>query len=111
MVALPTDVRRSSSVVKSAFETVFLAMVALLEKSASGQRRVKREKAQAIAALCIGGLIVSRALRDGNVADELREACMAVALGLAGPDESPPARAANGQKMMRGRGRVNAAAA
>ena len=82
LVALPTDVRRSSPVVKTAFETVFLAMVALLEQSVSGQGRVRHEKAQGIAALCVGGLIVSRALRDVSLADNLRKACMAVALNL-----------------------------
>jgi TetR/AcrR family transcriptional repressor of nem operon len=83
MVALPTDVRRSSPIVKSVFETVFIAMVDLLARSVPGHGRVRREKAQGIAALCIGGLIVSRALRNASLADELREACMAVALGLA----------------------------
>jgi TetR/AcrR family transcriptional repressor of nem operon len=87
MVALPTDVRRSSPDVKRAFETVFLAMVTLLEKSVSGKGRARREKAQGIAALCIGGLIVSRALRDVAHADALRDACMNVALGLA--DSNP----------------------
>jgi TetR/AcrR family transcriptional regulator, transcriptional repressor for nem operon len=83
MVALPTDVRRSSPAVKAAFETVFSAMVALLEKSTSGQDdAARRQKAQAIAALCVGGLIVSRALRDAGLADDLREASMAAALEL-----------------------------
>lgn len=82
MVALPTEVRRSSPVVRTAFETIFLTMVALLQRSVAGKGRVRREKAQGIAALCIGGLIVSRALRDSRHADNLREACMAVALGL-----------------------------
>jgi TetR/AcrR family transcriptional repressor of nem operon len=82
MVALPTDVRRSSPVVKAAFETVFFAMVSLLEQSLPPRSEARREKAQGIAAVCIGGLIVSRALRDSSAADRLREACMAVALGL-----------------------------
>jgi TetR/AcrR family transcriptional repressor of nem operon len=110
MVALPTDVRRSSAVVKTAFETVFLAMVDLLEQSVSGQGRVRREKAQGIAALCVGGLIVSRGLRDVSLADELREACMAVALGLMDSGVLPSARAKGGQKPRRAR-RTNGTAA
>jgi TetR/AcrR family transcriptional repressor of nem operon len=83
MVALPTDVRRSSPVVKAAFETVFSAMVALLEKSVSGHDDAgRRKRAQAIAALCVGGLIVSRALCNVGLADDLREASMAAALEL-----------------------------
>ena len=83
LVALPTDVRRSSPIVKSAFETVFSAMVALLERSVSGPAGdARHKKAQAIAALCVGGLVVSRALRDASLADDLRQASMAVALEL-----------------------------
>ena len=85
MVALPTDVRRSSPAVKTAFESVFLAMVAQLERSVSGHARARREKAQGIAALCVGGLILSRALRDVSLADQLRQACMAVALEFIRP--------------------------
>jgi TetR/AcrR family transcriptional regulator, transcriptional repressor for nem operon len=105
MVALPTDVRRSSPAVKKAFETVFLAMVDLLEESVSGQGRVRREKAQGIAALCVGGLIVSRALRDVSLADKLREACMAVALGLMDSSVLPRAKAEVGPKLRRARRR------
>src|SRR5215831_18993737 len=84
MVALPTDVRRCSSHVKRAFENVFQAMVGTLEQSMGDGSRDKRRKAQAIAALSIGGLIVARALLDNDSADELREACMSVALELGG---------------------------
>lgn len=99
MVALPTDVRRSSADVKTAFESVFSAMVALLERSVSGQDGgTRRQKAQAIAALCVGGLIVSRALRDAGFADDLREASMAVALGLLDSNELQNARPEDGLK-------------
>jgi TetR/AcrR family transcriptional regulator, transcriptional repressor for nem operon len=105
MVALPTDVRRSSPVVKAAFETVFSAMVALLEKSASGQKgRMRRQRAQAVAALCVGGLVVSRALRDVSLADDLRRASMAVALELIDSNELQSASDKNGRKRNRARG-------
>jgi AcrR family transcriptional regulator len=83
MVALPTDVRRSGNAVKGAFETIFLAMVKMLEQSMGTADRARHEKAQAVAALCIGGLVVARALRSDGAADALREACMAIALELA----------------------------
>jgi TetR/AcrR family transcriptional repressor of nem operon len=63
MTALPTDVARSSF-------------------STTGQPR--REQAQAMAALCVGGMVVARALADRGYADELRDACMSVALDLGG---------------------------
>jgi len=84
MVALPTDVRRCGSNVKRAFENVFHAMVGTLEKSMSDKSHASHRKAQAIAALSIGGLIVARAMLDNAAADELREACLSVALELGG---------------------------
>jgi len=40
--------------------------------------------AQATAALCVGGMVVARALVDRKLADELRDACMSVALEMGG---------------------------
>ena len=84
MVALPTDVARSGVSAKRAFETVFKAMVNVLERSLvqNGQRR--HTTAQGIAALSIGGMVVARTMVDRAHADELRSACMAVALDLGG---------------------------
>jgi TetR/AcrR family transcriptional regulator, transcriptional repressor for nem operon len=86
MVALPTDVSRSGESAKRAFETVFQAMVSVLERSAKENGRSRRATAQATAALCVGGMVVARAINDREVADELRDACMAVALELGGWD-------------------------
>jgi TetR/AcrR family transcriptional repressor of nem operon len=105
MVALPTDVRRSSPVVKAAFESVFSAMVALLEKSVSGKKgRMRRQRAQAVAALCVGGLVISRALRDVSLADELRTASTAVALELIDSNELQNASGKDGRTRKRARG-------
>jgi AcrR family transcriptional regulator len=84
MVALPTDVARAGASAKAAFETVFRAMVSALERSTTVDRRHRRARAQAIAALCIGGMVVARALANRKVADELREGCMLTALALGG---------------------------
>jgi TetR/AcrR family transcriptional repressor of nem operon len=84
MTALPTDVARGSARTKRAFETVFQAMVSVLERSTAGDGRPPREQAQAIAALCVGGMIVARAMADRVHADELRDACMGIALQLGG---------------------------
>jgi hypothetical protein len=84
MVALPTDVTRSSESAKHAFETVFSAMVSVLERSLKQRRKAPAARAQAIAALCVGGMVVARALQDRSQADKLRDACMSVALELGG---------------------------
>jgi len=84
MVALPTDVARSGETARRAFETVFRAMVSVLERSMVPHGRSRRTTAQATAALCIGGMVIARAVVDHKVADELRDACLKVALGLGG---------------------------
>lgn len=84
MTALPTDVARGSASTKRAFETVFRAMVSVLERSVTGNGGPRQEQAQAMAALCVGGMVVARAMADRDYADELRDACMNVALELGG---------------------------
>jgi AcrR family transcriptional regulator len=84
MVALPGDVTRGSDEAKRAFEKVFLAMVSVLARSVEGKGRRRQAKAEAIAALCVGGMVVARALAHREVADQLRDGCMAVALELGG---------------------------
>jgi TetR/AcrR family transcriptional repressor of nem operon len=84
MVALPSYVARSGKNVKRAFETVFKAMVSVLERSLAAKKRPSHARAQAIAALCVGGMVVARAVVDRALADELRNACMAIAFRLGG---------------------------
>ncbi len=84
MVALPTDVARSGESARRAFETVFSAMVSVLERSLVDKRGARRKKAQAIATMCIGGMIVARTVVDQDVADDLRNACTSMALELGG---------------------------
>jgi len=76
MVALPTDVARAGKTAKQAFEKAFKAMVEVLAGDAP------QATAQAIATLCIGGMVVARALDDRSLADDLREACTTIALQL-----------------------------
>jgi TetR/AcrR family transcriptional regulator, transcriptional repressor for nem operon len=84
MVALPTDVARSGVNARRAFETVFKAMVSVLERSLIQNGRQRRTTAQAIAALSIGGMVVARTVVDPALAEDLRAACMAIALNLGG---------------------------
>src|ERR1700728_4945131 len=86
MVALPGDVARCDSSVKSAFEAVVKAMVAILGRKMRGTNRESEETAMAIAALCIGGMVVARALNGGDFSDRLRDAAMHTALFLGGWD-------------------------
>jgi len=84
MVALPTDVSRSDESARRAFQTVFCAMVSVLERSMKPARPGRRAAAQAAAAMCIGGMIVARTVVDRGVADALRHACLTEALKTGG---------------------------
>lgn len=88
MVALPSDVARSGKSAQNAFETAFKAMVRILEQGSSNTDHAHRAVAQSVAAMCVGGMVIARAIADRSLADELREACMAVALKLGGWDSS-----------------------
>jgi TetR/AcrR family transcriptional regulator, transcriptional repressor for nem operon len=79
MVALPSDVARASGNAKRAYQAAFEGMVAILEQGASS-----RNSALAIAALCVGGMVIARASDDRALGDELRQAAMRVALDLGG---------------------------
>jgi TetR/AcrR family transcriptional repressor of nem operon len=88
MAALPSDVSRSTTSAKRAFETVFKAMVKVLERGGLGSDQSRRARAQATAALCVGGMVVARAMVDRTLADELRDSCLKVALNLGGWDRN-----------------------
>lgn len=106
MVALPADVTRGDARLKRAFETVFAAMVNILERSMGGRGREVHARAQATAALCIGGMVIARAMEDRAAADALRDACMKVALELGGRRERPVRRPARTRKRTGRRARV-----
>jgi hypothetical protein len=53
-------------------------------RGVADEKQHRHAKAQAVAALCVGGMVVARGIEDRVVADELREACMSIALQLGG---------------------------
>jgi TetR/AcrR family transcriptional repressor of nem operon len=53
-----------------------------LKQDRKEDRKQARKKALAISALCVGGMVLARSIEDRALADELREAAMAVALSL-----------------------------
>ncbi|MGH9744901.1 MAG: TetR/AcrR family transcriptional regulator [Candidatus Acidiferrales bacterium] len=111
MVALPADVSRSGATEKRAFEAVFEGMVKVLERSSIANGRPRRTTAQAIAALCVGGMVVARALVNRALADELRDACMAVALKLGGWDTARHAKYGKSKNRKSKRSQTSRAAA
>jgi TetR/AcrR family transcriptional regulator, transcriptional repressor for nem operon len=102
MVALPSDVARSGASAKRAFETVFKAMVSTLERGLKGDGHPPRTVAQAIAALCVGGMVLARAINDRTAANELCDASMAIALKLGGWDNSTKLNSGKGKRRRTG---------
>jgi hypothetical protein len=84
MVALPGDVARSGASAKRAYENALKAMIEHLQADAAETGKPDRSTALAIAALCIGGMVIARASDDLAIADEVRDAAMATALKLGG---------------------------
>jgi AcrR family transcriptional regulator len=84
MISLPTDVARCDVVVKRVFETVFCGMVGLFEKSLERDGRADRERALTMTTLCVGAMVIARALADSQLADELRSAAKRLTLELGG---------------------------
>ncbi|HXR96090.1 MAG TPA: TetR/AcrR family transcriptional regulator [Rhizomicrobium sp.] len=93
MVALPSDVARSSPNAKRAYRAAFEGMLAVLGAKHG------RDRALAIAALCVGGMVIARASDDRALGDELRQAATKVALELGGwPQKAPKPRRTKGKR-------------
>lgn len=74
MIALPSDIARGGIEAQQSFQTLLEAMVSLFETNMSSDDSTNRQWAQAIAALSVGGMVLSRALPDSTLAKEVRVA-------------------------------------
>jgi len=81
LMALPSDVARGGEEVKRAYRQVLEYMIGHLETNLAGPKA--RKQAMALASLCVGAMAVARALDDGALAAEIREAAKELAGGLA----------------------------
>jgi TetR/AcrR family transcriptional regulator, transcriptional repressor for nem operon len=82
LIAFPTEFLRKEIRVRRAFETVLRVMIDVFEQALQRNGQTARNRARAIAALCVGGMVMARSIEDRAFADELREAAMDVALSL-----------------------------
>jgi len=81
MIGLPNDISRTDQAVKQAFEELKL-MIQSFEQAANGNAETRHANALAIAALCVGGMVLSRSIDDRKLADDVRGAAKATALNL-----------------------------
>ncbi|MGH6864667.1 MAG: TetR/AcrR family transcriptional regulator [Methyloceanibacter sp.] len=91
LIALPSDVARGGAPVRRAYSQVFKAIVGELEKGLRANGSGRRREALAIAALCVGGMVVARAVDDAALAQEIRAAAKVMALSTGGWNEVPAA--------------------
>jgi AcrR family transcriptional regulator len=84
LMALPSDVARGGKPVRQAYGQVLTYLINSLENSLAGPQA--RRRAIALAALCIGGMAVARAVDDAQLAEEIREAAQDLALSVGGWD-------------------------
>jgi AcrR family transcriptional regulator len=76
MIALPSDIGRSSQEVQIPYQRLLEAMVGLFEQSLEGRKQARREAALTLAALCVGGMVLAKALPDSEIAGAVRKAAL-----------------------------------
>lgn len=72
MIALPSDIARGGIAVQKSFQVLLEAMVSLFQATLPGDTEENETSAQAISALCVGGMVLSRALPDSELAKKVR---------------------------------------
>ncbi len=72
MVGLPSDVARGGHKLKTAFQQVLEMMVGVFEAGLPHDDISRRERAIGMVALCVGGMVLARAVDDDALSDELR---------------------------------------
>ena len=82
MIALPSDVSRGSDAVKAAYREVLEKLIGLFQADLDEPRT--RERALALVAVCVGGMVVARCVDEPALADDLRRAAHRHALRTGG---------------------------
>lgn len=82
MIALPSDVARQSPEVRQAYQNLLTAMVWLFESTQQGPPDEKRQRALAMSALCVGGMVLARSIPDSDLSQEVRAAAYRAATDL-----------------------------
>ncbi len=82
LIALPSDVSRSGPQVKEAYKLVLERMIQIFESGLAEKSTEGRQRALSISALCIGAMVLARAIDDDALADNIRQAAHQSALEL-----------------------------
>ncbi|MEW9625317.1 TetR/AcrR family transcriptional regulator [Rhodanobacter geophilus] len=81
MIALPSDVARASPGVKHAYRGLLERMAGMLAPGANAPAgtQAARRRGLALAALCVGGMVLARTVEDDAFREEIRAAAHATA--------------------------------
>jgi TetR/AcrR family transcriptional repressor of nem operon len=90
LIGLSSDVARSGQPVKAAYREVAESMIKVFQTNLDGA--AARESALVLLALCVGGMVLARAIDDVGLADELRHAARTHALRTTGWGDDRPGR-------------------
>jgi TetR/AcrR family transcriptional repressor of nem operon len=84
LIGTASDVQRGGEEVKAAYQDVVEQMLTIFQDHLVGPRR--RDRALALVALCVGGMVLARNVGDLNLADDFRRAAHAEVLRTTGWD-------------------------
>jgi TetR/AcrR family transcriptional repressor of nem operon len=84
MVGLPSDSARAGQAVKAAYRGVLEMMAGAFEASLPSGDPLARQRALALVALCVGGMVLSRAIDDAKLGADIRNAARSYALAASG---------------------------
>jgi TetR/AcrR family transcriptional regulator, transcriptional repressor for nem operon len=87
LITQTSDVARGSDVMKGAYREVVEKLVEIIQSDVDEPE--KQERALAMVALCVGGVIVARCIDDPALADEMRRAAHQQALRTGGWSSLP----------------------
>ena len=82
LIGLPNDLSRTDQSIRLAQESALKMMIEAFEQGMTPTTWPARQRALALTSLCVGGMVLARSIEDRSLADELREAAMAIALKL-----------------------------
>jgi TetR/AcrR family transcriptional repressor of nem operon len=73
--ALTSDVARKSAATRERYEHQFLGFLNEIENLIPEGSKTCRERALAIVAQCVGGLMLARAVKDEKLSDQILKSC------------------------------------
>ncbi len=80
--SLAADVVRGSDEARENFERILIGLLEKIEKRLPIDADLSREASLALAGQLVGGLMLSRAVKDENLSDEILNACREAALRM-----------------------------